>query len=333
MGTSRKGMAMRAGRFGASLVLGAALLASVPQSASADEGGVSFWLPGFNGSLVAAPGTPGWSWIQAYYHTQPSVGGGKQLSGGGQIRVGLDVAADLAFFGPTYTFAEPVLGGQAAFSVLGLGGQMRASADAVLAGGGGGVISVNRTDTLLAFGDVFFQGTLKWNRGIHNYMTYWMTSAPVGSYNSNRLANTGIGHSAIDGGFGYTYFDPSKGHEFSYLMGLTYNFENKDTNYRNGVDFHVDWAASQFLSKQSFIGIGGYLYNQLTGDSGSGATLGPSHSRVAGIGPQIGYVFPIGEDKQGALVLKGFWEFAAQHRAEGWNAILALSITPAAHKK
>ncbi len=37
-----------------------ALLASRPP-ASADEGGISFWLPGTFGSLAAAPGTPGWA--------------------------------------------------------------------------------------------------------------------------------------------------------------------------------------------------------------------------------------------------------------------------------
>jgi len=41
-------------------VVALGLLAS-PQPASADEGGVSFWLPGNFGSLAAVPGTPGWS--------------------------------------------------------------------------------------------------------------------------------------------------------------------------------------------------------------------------------------------------------------------------------
>src|SRR5262249_15014113 len=40
----------------------AALLAFPTQIARADEGGVSFWLPGFFGSLAAVPAqTPGWS--------------------------------------------------------------------------------------------------------------------------------------------------------------------------------------------------------------------------------------------------------------------------------
>ena len=53
-------------------------------------------------------------------------------------------------------------------------------------------------------------------------------------------------------------------------------------------------GASQFLSKQLFIGVVGYVYQQLTGDSGSGTELGDFKSRVFGVGPQIGYLFPIG---------------------------------------
>ena len=45
---------------------------------------------------------------------------------------------------------------------------------------------------------------------------------PVGSYNSSSLANLGVGHSAIDAGGGYTYFNPRTGHE-SAVAGLTYN--------------------------------------------------------------------------------------------------------------
>jgi hypothetical protein len=55
----------------------------------------------------------------------------------------------------------------------------------------------------------------------------------------------------------------------------------------------------------------GYYFHQLTGDSGSGATLGDFKSRVAGIGPQAGYFFPVGKSK-GYVNLKGYWEFAAQ---------------------
>jgi hypothetical protein len=97
-------------------------------------------------------------------------------------------------------------------------------------------------------------------------MTYLTGDIPVGAYDPTRLANLGIGHGAIDGGGGYTYFDPAAGHEFSAVAGFTCNFKNKDTQYQNGIDFHIDWGASQFLSKQVFVGLVGYAYQQVTDD-------------------------------------------------------------------
>ena len=43
--------------------------------AKADEGGVSFWLPGLFGSLAAVPQQPGWSLATVYYHTSVSAFG------------------------------------------------------------------------------------------------------------------------------------------------------------------------------------------------------------------------------------------------------------------
>ena len=141
------------------------------------------------------------------------------------------------------------------------------------------------------------------------------------------LSNIGIGHYALDGGVGYTYFNPQTGHELSAVAGLTNNYINPYTNYKNGVDFHLDWGASQFLSKQVLIGAVGYVYNQLTGDSGSGDHVGPFKSRVVGVGPQVGYIFPLG-NYQGYLNLKGYGEFDAHDRPSGYNAWLTFSISP-----
>jgi len=133
------------------------------------------------------------------------------------------------------------------------------------------------------------------------------------------------GEGAIDGGGGYSYLDPKKGHEFSIVGGFTYNFENNDTHYKNGVDSHIDWALSQFLNEQVHVGAVGYFFYQLTGDSGSGATLGPFKSRVSGAGPEIGYFFPVGKSK-GYANLKAYWEWDAQNRAQGWNLWLELAV-------
>jgi hypothetical protein len=157
----------------------------------------------------------------------------------------------------------------------------------------------------------------------NNFMTYVSGDIPAGAYSTMRFANLGLGYGAIDGGAGYTYFNPATGHEFSAVTGLTYNFTNPDTNYQSGVDWHLDWGASQFLSKQVHVGLDGYVYQQLTADSGQVAILGDFKSRVLGVGPQIGFIFPVGA-MQGYLNLKGYKEFAAENRPEGWNAWLSL---------
>ena len=128
--------------------------------------------------------------------------------------------------------------------------------------------------------------TLKWNQGVHNYMVYGFGDIPVGSYESTRLSNIGIGHGGIDLGAGYTYLNPATGIEFSGVAGFTYNFENPTTNYRNGIDFHFDWGASHFLSKQLFVGAVGYAYQQVTDDFGAAPFLGGFRSRVFGVGPR-----------------------------------------------
>jgi hypothetical protein len=41
---------------------------------------------------------------------------------------------------------------------------------------------------------------VRWNAGVHNYMTYVATNFTTGRYDPTRLANLGIGHNAIDAG-------------------------------------------------------------------------------------------------------------------------------------
>jgi hypothetical protein len=294
------------------------------------------------GSLAAVPQQPGWSLATVYYHTSVKAGGdvafARQVTRGGitvnfsgNFNANLKGDADLALALPSYAFATPVLGGQFAVSMAGIFGRNKASVDATLTGGGplGFTMSGSRSDSVTAIGDLYPQATLRWNQGVNNFMTYVTGDVPVGSYDPNRLANLGIGHGAIDAGGGYTYFNPQTGHEFSAVTGLTYNFKNTDTNYQNGVDWHLDWGASQFLSKQLHIGLVGYVYNQLSSDSGAGDRVGSFKSRVAGIGPQLGYIFPVGEH-QGYLNFKAYKEFDAAHRADGWNAWVTFVISPAA---
>ena len=313
------------------------------QAARADEGGVSFWIPGFFGSLAAAPQVPGWSMANIYYHTSVNAGAdvafARQVAPGnlnvnftGNVNAHLNADADLGIAIPQYTFATPVLGAQASVGMLVPVGNARTSVDATLTGnlglgGPGFTVGGGRTDDSTAGSDISPLASLKWNSGVHNWMTYITGDIPVGLYSPTNLANLGIGHGTIDFGGGYTYFNPQTGHEFSGVLGFTYNFTNPDTQYKNGIDAHFDWGASQFLTKQWQIGLVGYIYDQLSCDSGSGDRVGCFESRVFGIGPQIGYIFPVGEKFQGYLNLKAYGEFDNAHRPDGFNVWLTFAIS------
>jgi hypothetical protein len=329
------------GVFAAAFVLGAFVTA--PTVARADEGGVSFWVPGFFGSLAAAPLQPGFSVANIYYHTTVNAGAdvafARQVSRGrltanfnANVNLNLNADADIGFFIPQYTFATPFLGGQATALLIAAYGRNSVSVDGTLTaslGPFGFTVGGSRTDTVWGWGDVIPQFNVRWNHGVHNWMTYITGDIPVGAYDSARLANLGIGHGAIDGGGGYTYFNPMTGHEFSAVLGFTYNFENQSTQYQNGIDMHLDWGASQFVTKQLQLGLVGYVYKQLSCDSGSGDRVGCFESQVFSVGPQIGYIIPLSTELQGYLNLKAYKEFGAEHRPEGWNAWLTFVISPA----
>ncbi len=327
--------------FAASFAL--AVIASGPIIARADEDGVSFWIPGFFGSLAATPQQPGWSFAAINYYTNVSASGNAAVSREitiGQFNpavnasVSANVAAkvDVGIFAPTYVFATPFLGGQASASLLMMYGNNDTSLNAT-ATGTVGPVPFTRTIALeqdtSGMGDLVPQFAVRWNAGVNNFMAYITGDIPAGLYNSSNLANIGIGHGAIDGGVGYTYFDQKTGHEFSAVTGLTGNFENTSTGYTNGIDWHLDWGASQFLTKQLQVGLVGYFYDQLTPDSGCAPILCPFESRVIGVGPQIGYLFPVG-DMQGYVNLKGYGEFDSDDRPDGWNVWLTFSLSPKA---
>ena len=313
-----------------------------PEISRADEGGVSFWLPGQYASLAATPQVPGWALGTVYYHSNVSASGAvaasKEITVGripANVNVNLNLSlsgqGDLVVISPTYTFATPVLGGQLSLGVASWFGKSSASIAGTLTATAGPIVATRSgvlSDSLTSYGDVVPTATLRWNQGVNNYMVYVTGDAPVGDYDPRRLANLGIGHGTIDAGGAYTYFNPATGNEFSATAGFTYNFKNPDTQYRNGIDFHFDWGAAHFVSKQVFVGVAGYAYQQITDDSGQNPLLGGFRSRVLGLGPQIGYVVPLG-DMQGFLGLRGYGDFDAANRATGWSTWLTFAISPA----
>lgn len=302
-------------------------------TASADAGGVGFWLPGIFGSLAAAPVMPGWAYSTVYLHLQANAGASQNFvtSNGarGSVVAGINAHADALVQGITYTSPMPVLGGQAGFSVLAAPGNLGVGVDATLTGPRGNAVSGGQIDNRTTLSDVYYQGTLKWNQGVNNEMVYVTGNIPSGTYDPNRLANLNLGFPAVDAGVGYTYLDPKSGHEFSVVGGLTYSAMNPYLQYQNGIDFHVDWAASQFISKNVHVGVAGYFYQQITDDSGPGAKLGGFRGKAIGIGPQIGFIIPLSEGYQGYLNLRGYKDLEVENRASTWSTWVTFAVSAA----
>jgi hypothetical protein len=312
----------------AAAALGAIVL--MPVDAKSDNGGIGFWLPGTMGSLSAVPGQPGMSYTFQYIHLDALAGGGKALQNNANIVAGLHAKADAGVFLPTYTFATPVLGGQLTVGVATVPGNIGVDINATLTGPRGNTISGSAFDNRVTWADIYYLGQLKWNSGVDNFMTYLFGNIPSGTYDSTRLANLSIGFVGVDVGAGYTYLNPKTGQEFSVVAGLSFSGPNTALDYRNGIDFHVDWAASQFIGKSVHAGLVGYLYQQITDDSGTGAKLGGNKGAAIAFGPQIGFFFPAMEGYTGYLNLRGYADIYTENRPTSVTFMATLSFTPAA---
>jgi len=78
------------------ILMGTALLMVTSRGPSvlADEGGVSFWLPGQYGSFAAVAPAPGWSLPLVFYNYGGSIGADRQLRRGHLLTSGLSSSFD-----------------------------------------------------------------------------------------------------------------------------------------------------------------------------------------------------------------------------------------------
>lgn len=307
-----------------SAALIATTLTSFPLVAKADEDGSSFWIPGQYASFAAIAPDPGFSLpVQSYYYT----GSLEKSLGYGEGQIGFQTEFFGLFVAPTYTPKEKFLGATPSFSVTFFPGWNDASGKFESS-----TLTENRSDVNVGFGDIFPEAQLFWTHGNHNWMTYVTGDIPIGNYQPERLANLGLGHGAIDVGGAYTYLNTSTGWEFSATAGVTYNFENPQTDYTSGIDSHLDVGISHFLNEQLFIGGVGYAYVQLTPDKGQPPELGNFESRTFGVGPQIGYNFM---EKDVAIYtnLRAYVEFDVENRPKGGCVFLTVDVPVSALAK
>jgi hypothetical protein len=175
------------------------------------------------------------------------------------------------------------------------------------------------------FGDIVPGMMLGWHHGNWHFKTHTLVNVPIGFWERGNLANMGFNHWAIDNAAAFTWLDPKIGLELSAMAGFTYNWKNSATDYKTGTEFHVEYAAVQNFSKRFALGINGYFYDQVTGDSGSGARLGSFEGRVVAIGPVMNLNFQVGKIPV-ATSLKYFREFDVENRLEGDAGYITLTM-------
>ena len=291
-----------------------ALLAA-PHAVLAGEGGVSHILPGANATIVDLPPTKPGGFVKPMY-----------LYYSGKVSAFIPTAAGLASnadanvntvaFGGGYTFEQTVLGG-AHYTVAAFLPYTWVDISANVQTPGG---PVYRQNSVSGFGDLTVVPVmLAWKTGDWQFDFLMPIYAPIGSYKLGRLGNTGLNYWTFDPMAGVSDMNQKVGFNVMLHAGYAMNTENPDTDYHSGSLFHFDGAIQQLLPVGSgFLSLGaeGFYFNQLTCDSGEGATLGCFKGMTAGVGPVLGYVLPMGKQAL-SVELKWLPEIDTKKRLKG----------------
>jgi len=179
-------------------------------------------------------------------------------------------------------------------------------------------------ESVNSIADTEYSAILGWHAGEHHWNVVLTGFVPTGHYAPGQLGITGLNRPALDLRGAYTYLGQT-GIEVSGALGITVNAINKATNYRSGAELHFEWTVQQYLPFGLNAGISGFIFQQLTPDSGSGATLGSFISRVFAIGPSIGYALKVDGQE---IDLAGRWyhDFGAQNHPCGDSILASLGF-------
>ena len=205
-------------------------------------------------------------------------------------------------------------------------GTERTTAGLALTGPLGNTLPISRDQSVFGIGDTAVGSLLGWHSGLNNWNLAVTGTIPTGTYNPNSIAILGLHRPSIDVKGAYTYFDPKSGLEVSGAAGITFNYINTDTNYQTGDEFHFEWDVNEHFPSGFSLGVGGYVYDQVTGDSGSGDRVGPFEGQVVAVGPLVGYTFKISEMVPVNLEARWFREFDVRNRWTGDAVFGSISL-------
>ena len=287
--------------------------------ASATEGGTTHIIPGSMATLADNAPAAGPAIFVKPMYLNYSGSASAQIPTAAGLAANLEADSNTLALVGGYTFAGKVLG--AAYTVVAALPYtwLDISGNVQLPGGGTKRIG----NSVSGFGDItLIPAMLAWKEPD----SPWQFNAvlpiymPTGNYQIGRLGNTGLNYWTFDPIFGVVYSNAKSGFNALLNTGFAINTENPDTNYKSGNLLHFDGAIQQILpAGPGFLTLGaeGFYFQQVSCDSGSGATLGCFKGRTAGLGPVIGYIQPFSKTESLVLEFKWLFEMDVKNRLDG----------------
>ncbi|KIC79248.1 SphA family protein [Pseudomonas sp. C5pp] len=297
---------MKTCSFAASSLLFAGLAATLHVSAT--EGGKTLYALGVNGfgwGALPPPGT--YMMLDAQHYRSDDLKG----NDGSSIPVpGFKVRADALVPNFIWVTSQELLGGSLALhSIVPL-----VTLDVSAAG---------RSQRKTGVGDIVFGPAIGWHLSPNLHTVAGIDIfAPTGEYDKDDLANVGGNYWATHMVGGFSWIDV-KGFNADAKVMYGINARNDDTDYRSGNELIVDYAAGWALGNGWTVGVGGYVYQQLTDDEQDGHTVRDNKGSARAIGPSVRY-----DSGQGwFLTVKGYGETGVRNRAEG-DALWLRAVFP-----
>jgi hypothetical protein len=309
--------------FCAALILAGSLFTAPPVRAT--EYGLGDYLLGYSLPMAGYTPPPGIYFSDTFYLYQGSASANIDFPFGKNTIAGVSFNFLFNIVQTAWVTDVKVLGGSLGFAALVPFGGESTSASLSFTGPLDVFRQFDRTASVDALGDSAFAAFLGWEAGEHHWNATLTGFAPTGYYSSNALAITGLHRPGLDLKAGYTFLSLQTGIEASAAVGVTVNAINTATDYQSGAELHVEGALNEHFPFGVALGVGGYYYQQITADGGSGDRIGAFRGRVAAIGPLLSYTFKAGAQE---LTLSGKWfhEFDVAHRVQGNSVFASLSF-------
>jgi hypothetical protein len=147
---------------------------------------------------------------------------------------------------------------------------------------------------------------------------------PTIAYNVGQPVNVGSGFSSVAPHYWVTWYprpDIEVDGSFVYLI----NQKNRDSQYKSGREFSMDYGIGYTPTRGWQVGASGYAYKQISDDSLNGVTVpGGNRGRVLATGPFLRYQ----AEAPWGITFKWQREFSVENRAKGNRYFLQFAYRP-----